>query len=516
MENQVLEKVRRTVQKYKMLEPGDRVVIGVSGGIDSVVLLHVLRLFSGEYGLYLHVAHLNHMFRGKEAEEDARFVEDLAKSLDLPVTIESFDVHAYAERTGLSSQVAARQVRYDFYRRVARKEEACKIALGHHADDQAETVLMRFLRGSGTTGLAGIPPVRHEVFHGVGNLTIIRPLIRVTRAEIQEYCESTKLTYRVDASNVKPCYLRNRVRLELIPFLEREYNPGLRRSLARIADFLRAEDDYLTEKTEEVLASMKSAEKLSKDEAKVELDLRVFLEQPFALRRRVVRMVANLLLTGGLEGWGEDTVIRGRDGHPEGGYKEGYVEGYLEDVHVEGAISLAENSPSGSFLELPGGICVKKEYGKLIMKVLRGRGKAKQAPAGAVRFEYNLIVPGITEIPELGFEIEARVEAMPEGENPAGMVVGPYEAILDYDRIGDGELLRVRSRRPGDKFHPLGMAGTKKIKDFFIDAKVPREIREKAPVVVAEDKILWLAGYRIDDRFKVTRETRRILRLLSR
>ncbi|MCK4262385.1 tRNA lysidine(34) synthetase TilS, partial [bacterium] len=236
------EKVRRTIVRYRMLEPGDRLVVAVSGGPDSVALLSILACLSQELNFSLQVAHLNHMFRAKEAEEDALYVKELAKKFSLPITVRKRNVLAFIKRKHLSPEEGARQVRYKFLQDVAEKAGANKIALGQTADDQAETVLIWMLRGSGLKGLTGIPAVRP-----LENSLIIRPLIEVSRSEIEDYLREEGLAVRVDASNLKPVYLRNKIRLKLIPLLARDYNPNIKSVLSGMSQILRADEECLNE-----------------------------------------------------------------------------------------------------------------------------------------------------------------------------------------------------------------------------------------------------------------------------
>ncbi|OGW14579.1 MAG: tRNA lysidine(34) synthetase TilS, partial [Nitrospirae bacterium GWA2_42_11] len=218
MTDNLLKKVRDTIACHNMLRYGDSVVVGVSGGPDSVCLLYILNELKEDYNLSLHIAHLHHGFRGSEADEDVRFVQSLSKSLGVPAHIDHIDVPSYIKKTKLSKQAGAREVRYRFFNRLADDIGADKIALGHTADDQAETFLMRLLKGSGLHGLTGISPVRDR---------IIRPLIDISSDEIKGYLSERDIRYRIDSSNLSPVYLRNKIRLELIPYLAKEYNPNI-------------------------------------------------------------------------------------------------------------------------------------------------------------------------------------------------------------------------------------------------------------------------------------------------
>lgn len=228
------EKAKRTIDRYKMLAKGDTVLVGVSGGPDSMSLLNLLMDFRDEYGIRIKIAHLNHGFR-KEATDEAEFVRGIAASLNLSATIRTIDVPSYKEAEGLSAQEAAREIRYVFFREAAGEAGANRVALAHTADDQAETVLMRLLRGSGPLGLSGIPPVR-DIF--------IRPLIDCSRKEIEEYLSERNIPFVTDSSNLKMDYMRNRVRMELLPFLK-GYNPNIVDTLIRTAEVVHRDNQFL-------------------------------------------------------------------------------------------------------------------------------------------------------------------------------------------------------------------------------------------------------------------------------
>ncbi|HHY45956.1 MAG TPA: tRNA lysidine(34) synthetase TilS [Firmicutes bacterium] len=494
-----LEKVREAIRKHSMLCSGDLVVAAVSGGPDSVALVHSLSTLAPEYGISLYVAHFNHLLRGEEAAEDARFVEDLGRTLGIPVTVGKGDVAGYAAQNGLSVEEAGRVLRYRFLLRVAEGLGAGVIAVGHNADDQAETVLMRILRGAGTAGLAGIPPVRieriprEEEGHSTAgrHVRIIRPLLYISRREIETYCSELGLLARIDRTNLEEDYLRNRIRLSLIPLLEREYNPGIRGRLARMADILREEDAYLTGVSREWLERIMVSEAAQRIE--VSADTLAGLDR--GLARRVVREALRRFSPG------------------------------LRDIevgHVDEVLELAKRPQSGVGIDLPGGVRAVKEYRSLVLeKASNGAGKApgttprreneEKAPGiGDGRKEWTLDVPGEVSIPH-GPTIKA--EELPrEGLQEASIeTAGKDEAFLDRDLVTPP--LTVRSRRPGDRFWPLGLGAPKKLKDFFIDARVPRRARDIIPLVLNGEDIIWVAGYRIDERYKVTERTGRVLHL---
>ncbi|WP_066634332.1 tRNA lysidine(34) synthetase TilS [Desulfolucanica intricata] len=461
---EILEKVYETIKKYDMAKPGEKLVIGVSGGQDSVVLMDMLYRLSQKLNISLHVAHLNHMFRGEESLGDACFVEKLVNRYNLPATIKHIDVPAFKRISGLSSEAAARKIRYDFFNEVARRVGADKVALAHHADDQAETIIMHFLRGSGLAGLKGMLPVRDNFY--------IRPLLFVRRKDIEEYLRERNLAYRLDSSNLKTDYFRNKIRLHLLPVLEREYNQSLVFAMTRLGEICREEELYLEGQAIEVYNKIK----LKNKTGEIELKLRELCLQPKVLQRRILR-----------QAWYEVT----------GDYKD------LAYEHVEMILDLLKNNQTGGMLVLPKGVRVKRKYESLLFGV-------NHKNEGIKPYNYEVKLNGKTYIPEINKTLYT--EILTVGNFTGKFLQLPQnEACVDFDKV---ELpLIVRGRMPGDCFIPLGLGGTTKLKKFFINQKVPREERDLIPIVVGGDKIIWVGGMRIAENVKINRGTQKILYL---
>lgn len=456
----MLAQVRATIRKYSMLAAGDRILAGVSGGPDSVVMVHILQRLAGELQLEILVAHLDHGFRGRESQVDAEFVRDLAGKLGLQSVIRQVDAAGYARKKNLSAQMAARELRYLFFEEAAREFNCVKLATGHNANDQAETVLFNFLRGSGVAGLGGIPPVRDG--------WVIRPLIEISRSDIEEYCRQNDLVPRIDRSNLKSIYTRNRIRLELIPLLEREYNPNMVETLVRTGEILREDERCL----EKAARGCWDQVYIGKDCKSLVFDQARFGELDPALQRRVIRRA-----------WEELTG----PGHS------------LEFVHLQQIMKTAVEGQTGAVLNLPGGIIFIKSYGTFSL--------ARETAGPAASFTYELKVPGETPIPEVGAVISAELIDV-TGDIPTKS----DEIAVDLEKVALP--LRVRCRRPGDWFEPLGLNGSKKLKKYLIDKKIPRRDRENLPIVVtADDQIIWVAGLRADGRWQAGPKTRRVLRL---
>lgn len=443
-----------------MILPGEKIVLGVSGGPDSMALLYVLYDLRDDLRCTLHVAHLDHMLRGEESKADAVYVVEHAWKLGLPIMVEAIDVRRMI-MTKESLESGARRIRYEFYERVMASVKADKVAQGHNADDQAETIMMRLLRGSGGQGLSGIPPVRDS---------IIRPLIETSRSEIDEYLRQLRITPRQDSSNLSTAYGRNKIRHELLPMLEREYSPNIKQILRQTGEILRAEDDLLTALAREAVDNCVQYP----DARTIMIRISELRGYHLALQRRILRLAIKTL-TGDLR--------------------------RFDYGHIRDLLDLALCGITGIIISLPRQVSAEKTYDGLILR----RGYEPEIPTEP--FDYHIKVPGETRIPNLSLLIKAsKPERMSGGYERNQIDEGEFRAAFDYDKIrGD---LYLRNRRPGDRFQPLGMSGTKKLKDFFIDEKIPRGSRDSVPILVDGNSILWVIGHRIDDRFKVTANTR--------
>jgi tRNA(Ile)-lysidine synthase len=454
----LVAEVRACIEAHAMLPPGAKVVVAVSGGADSMALLLALFQLRSVYNVTLIVAHVNHQLRGEEAEQDALFVEQQAARLGLSFHQTCVDVKALQQSSGISVQQAARQLRYRFLHALHQVLNATRIALGHTADDQAETLLMRLVRGSGPAGFAGIPAVR---------LPFIRPLITVSRPAIYSYLHSEHCPWVEDSSNAHSVYLRNRVRRDLLPKLQ-QYNPQLVRRLNELADMLRADSQVLEQQVDEWALQTLAWQAQSR----VEICCRLFGLAPVAIQRRLLRRVIEALATS-----------------PEAvGFR-----------HIERLRQFIVSGNQERRCSLPGEIGVERRAETILL------WNVSKPPA--IPYILTLPVPGKVDIVPLNIRLTADV--MPKPCYLGRM--SPQWALLDLDRIVCP--LQVRFRQPGDRFYPLGSPGSKKLQDFFVDTRIPRGERPYVPLVVNDREIVWVVGYRIAEPFKLRLETNRVLRL---
>ena len=486
---ELLERVNGTINRYHMLSSGDAVVVGVSGGPDSLCLLHLLLRLRDEYALSLHVAHLNHCLRGAEADADAAFVAHLADEWGLPASIESRDVGALAKERGLAVEEAARQARYAFLARVASQVGASKIAVGHNADDQVETILMHWLRGSGLAGLRGMRPVSRlqelrlkgeEIKVGrKGELLLIRPLLEVPRSEIEAYCAAHDLQPRFDRSNLDTTYYRNRVRHELLPFLE-TFNPRIREVILRSAVIIAADYAHLHKQAGQAWEEVTIAESAQA----IAFDLEKWRALPLSLQRSTLRKAIHRLRRS----------LRN-----------------INWVHVENALRVLQEGTTGMAVTLPRGLEARMGYEKFLVC-----DEAYVEPLPDLPLlrdvEVSLHIPGRTPLPGSDWCIIAQVVDRDALDDKALRHTNPWQAYLDYDVTGSK--LRLRPRSTGDRFCPQGL-GKKPtmVNSFMINAKIPRAWRDMIPLLVSPSRVLWVAGWRIDERAKVMDTTTRVLSL---
>lgn len=487
----ILPRVARYCQKKRLLTSNDTIVVGVSGGADSLCLLHVLATLSSELDLTLIVAHLNHQLRGPDSEADADFVKKSGQQLKLPVIEESHNVAELAAQRKQSLEEAARQVRYAFLWRVAQQNGAAKIAVGHNSDDQVETILMHFLRGTGLAGLRGMLPgidVSTLTLHAddVPDSTtdaplLIRPLLEIPRAEIDAYCKAHNLVPRHDYSNLDTTFYRNRLRHELIPHLE-SYNPNIKQVLQRTAKVIAAEAKIVTSHLDEAWPQVVK----NVQSEFVEFHRQAWLKLPLALKRSTLRRAVSLLRHN------------------------------LRDIgfeHIENAIWILEDGGTGARITLPHELVIAVEYQYFTMasKAASDILQNLNGPQLKAKQVIRINIPGTTPLPGADWQVNTTLLESGRINLDKIQSASGWEAYLDGDVVGNDAILRPR--QPGDTFVPLGMAGHKKINEFMIDQKIPAAWRNHLPLLVSKEQVMWVCGYRPDDRAKVGHSTERVLHI---
>ena len=438
----MLERVAKTITRYSMFQPGQRVGVAVSGGADSVCLLDVLRELAPRWDLRLTVLHLDHQLRGEESRQDAAFVRDLAASLGLPFELRETPVAQAPDNI----EQAARDARLAFFRELLEAGTIDRVTTGHTLSDQAETVLFRFLRGAGTAGLAGIRPVTGD--------GIVRPLIEISRPEIEQYLRGRGIVWRVDSSNLSTAFARNQIRHELLPQLTRDWNPALPETLARMAGWAQAEETYWDAE----LARLAPAH-LKRDPPAVLLGADALSDLPLAVARRLVRRALEMA-KGDLRSIGFE--------------------------HLAAVLELAASPEGHGRLQIPG------------LDIFRSFGWLRIAPPAMDNLAHRnyrlpLPVPGSVPLPGERYVIHTELFENTNVTEASAAVYNKWMGYLDWNRIPGS--LEVRNWRPGDQYQPAGRTRPEKIKALFQEARVPLWERRHWPVVTAGDLIVWTRSF---------------------
>lgn len=489
----IFHKVAEFCQKNSLLTPKEKVVVAVSGGPDSLCLSHLFVALSQRIELTLIIAHLNHQLRGADSQADADFVRETAAQWQLPVYLETRNIADLAAKRKQSIEEAGRQARYAFLWRVAAKTGANKIAVGHTADDLVETVLMHFLRGTGLAGLRGILPAIEiarlrldpEDIPGqpiAQSPKVIRPLLEISRSEVETYCREHKLAPRWDSSNQDTTFYRNRLRHELIPYLE-TYNPRIRQVLQHTAKVVAADTEILGQQ----LAKAWQLSLRNQSAEVIEFDLKLWSGLPIALKRSILRQAVQNLRRS----------LRNIGFEP-----------------IEKAITVLEKGGPGARATLPEGLMLTVSYGTFTVAAEDAvdHGFDYSGPQLCPDQTIKVALPGVTALSGPNWQLKVKLLARQALTQAKIRRASRWEAYLDADIVGPEAILR--SRQPGDRFFPLGLAGhSKKVNEFMINEKIPAVWRNRIPLLVANDKILWICGYRADERACVRASTRRVLYL---
>lgn len=465
MNDKLLEKVNLWADKYGVLKADSCVVVGVSGGADSVCLLHILYKLCKARTFSIAAVHINHMLRGAESDGDEHFVRDLCTEYNIPLNVFNEDVAAFARESNYSIEEAGRLIRYKRFREVLDKTHATHIAVAHHRDDQAETIFLNLLRGTGIDGLCGMPGIKDK---------IIRPLLDVSKNEIEAYIKRNCLSYRTDSSNYENNYLRNAVRNVIFPEIKQQTGTDIASSLLRAQRLLKTDRDFLNQYTDEKFKTVL----ISEEKAKVVLKRNELLELHPAIASRIMR-IAWEKVTGSLKG--------------------------LESSHVNSVLSIAAKKGNKT-VELPKGITATSEYDKLVISSQVRKDRIEP-------FSFSLSLPSVVDLPVIKLKVEARLFSRDEFIKHFGKINKPKEnsftQLFDYGRIKKG--IYIRNRLPGDTFFPFNSSGRKKLKDFFIDEKIPNNIRGNIPLLTEDKNIIWVIGFRTSEEYKITELTETIL-----
>ncbi|HVA40760.1 MAG TPA: tRNA lysidine(34) synthetase TilS [Candidatus Binataceae bacterium] len=473
---QALERAGLGPSKSSSESSGDTILLALSGGPDSVALLHGLRELAPRFGYRLAAAHLNHRLRGAESDRDEMFVRELCSTLGVELVVEQANnLDPALDPAAPNLEERSREARYAFLTVAAARLGASHIATAHHADDQAETVMLRLLRGAGAAGLGAMAGT---VTLGPCGVTIVRPLLRAWRHEIVRYLESIGAGFVSDSSNAHQGFLRNRVRMELLPELERAYAPGLRRRLAALATEMRELDDYVARAARTELG-LRLGESVAGGPLDL-LDLNGFAGLHPALAAALLR-----------------EFLAARIGNLR----------RLTRRHIDGLRRLCLGESPSAALDLPGGWRAERRYAALMMERHPEADGRRRVAAAAEGFCVCLVREGVTKLPQARFVFHSAV--MPADAAP--MPVGLHDACFDADRAAAG--LVVRNFAPGDRVSPLGMEGSRKLHDIFVDRKLARTRRQSFPVVTLEGQVAWLPGMVRGRIALIGPETVRVLRL---
>lgn len=458
-------KVMDTVRRESLIKKGDRIIVALSGGPDSVCLIHILSKISKEYGFTLYAAHFNHQIRGIAAHRDALYAMEFCDSLGIRCFLKSMDVPSYAKEKKLTMEEAARILRYEMLFQLKKETGADKIAVAHNLDDQAETVMMRIMRGTGLNGIKGMDYKRPD--------GIIRPLMDVLKHDIEKYCKDNKLEPRIDHTNLEDEYTRNKIRIHLLPYIEREYASNIKEILSRMANGLREDSCFIEKTADERYKNLSSV--IDKDTVRIDLDLIEY--EDISIAKRILRNAYKDL---------------------EGSYKG------LETVHLDDILDLIQNPKKEARINIPKGIIADKRGSYLYIT-------RKEVKTEIIEYEMEIPVNRSVIIQELGIKVEAQRISK---EKSKMFSTGNSTKSFDVDKISGK--LKIRNRRNGDKIKPLGLGGTKKVKDILIDSKVPLENRNNVPVICDDEKILWLAGYCMSEEAKISDSTKEVIRITIR
>ena len=460
----MIEKVKEFIIKNSLINKEDKVLVALSGGPDSVCLLHCLYSLKDDLNIKIGAAHVNHMLRGEDSLGDEEYSKKLCESLNIDFYSKGIDINEIAKNKSISVEMAGRESRYDFFEKIKKEYNYNCIAVAHNENDQAETVIMNLMRGTGIEGLCGIRPKRKG--------DIIRPILCLSRLEIEKYCEENKLNPRIDKTNLENIYSRNKIRLDILPYMKENFNEDIIQTINRMSKLIQVDNDFIEKE------SNKSYEKyclVSKSNI-------IIKKEAFHLDKAIITRVIKRSFfdfTG--------------------------VFNNFEMKHIYEVLDLAKNTTNKK-ISLPNNIISENVYGDIYLRK-KNSIKEKEDVKELLTFRKDDI-NGLSKIYD-NYIINLEVIICKNNIEFSNNVLIKY---FDYDTIE--EKLEIRKRRNGDRITPLGMKGSKKLKDILIDLKIPIEKRNEIPIVTFDDEIAWVVGYKVSEKFKVKKETQKILKIV--
>lgn len=460
MINSIENNFLKFIQQEKLIKKGDGIVVGLSGGPDSVCLLYLLISIREKIGINIAAAHLNHMLRGKAADEDEEFAKRLCEKLNIEFFSKKVDINKYSKEHSLSSEAAGRKVRYEFFNDVMKKLNYNKIATAHNANDQAETVLMRMMRGAGLEGLCGIPVNRENKY--------IRPILFLKREEIENYCKEKGVKPRIDATNLERIYSRNKVRLDILPYMKENFNQDVIEAINRMSILLQEDNKFID----------KEVNKIFNDKCKIFNKSVTINKEVFLLEEAVIKRVIRKSIE--------------------------YVSGNKYDVelkHIEDVEKIQKHG-TGKRINLPNNLIAINVYGDIKIKYEQ-----------EVNSNNNVRIITKSELIDNvivfnDFRMEFKVIDNNENIN---YNKNSFIKYFNFDKINKG--ITIRYRKNGDRIIPIGLNGSKKVKDIFIDMKIPKEDRDSIPILEFDNNISWIVGIKQSDLYKIRKDTKKVLKI---
>ena len=459
MNYDIKKRFLKFIKEKNIVKSGDKILVGLSGGPDSVCMLSLLCSIREEEKIEVAAAHINHMLRGEEANKDEEYSKRLCEELGVRFFSRRIDINKYALETGKSSELAGREARYNFFNEIINKINFNKIATAHNANDQAETILMRIMRGTGLEGLGGIPVEREGKY--------IRPILFMKREEVEQYCKENNLTPHIDATNLERIYSRNKVRLDILPYMKNNFNPNVVETINRMALLLQEDNNFIEEEVNKVYKN-----NCTEKDNSIVIN-KILFEKHNSIVTRVIRKALFTI------------------------NKSNYD---MEMKNIEDIIEL-RNLGTNKKVDLPKGIYAENVYGDIIIKK---REVVENRVSNELILDKKDILHNEVIFDEyiINFQVNNNKDIKQENNE--------LIKSFDYDKINS---VTIRFRKDGDRITPLGMKGSKKLKDIFIDMKIPQEKRNKIPLIQFDDDISWIIGVKMSDKFKITKETKKILRI---